>query len=118
MFSNEKFWDNLAVESYRFILKGKPGNAQIFMKLGLAYARTGKVVKAIRAFQKSIKLDKNNAETHYHLSKIYNEIGKEDDARRSMRKYSKLIREQETNTTKKASASRSMEDMLEQLRKR
>lgn len=87
-----KFWDELAVESYKVILKSKPNNALVHKNLGLAYLRLKKENKAIRSFQRAIKNNKKHAETYYHLGSAYQRVGKRTEAIRAFANYNKLMK--------------------------
>ncbi len=89
MFSNGRFWDELAIQSYREILKNKPDSALVHSNLGLAYVRIGRLNKAVRSFQRAIKCDKTFAEAHYHLGRAYQDLGKTTEAIRAFKNYSK-----------------------------
>lgn len=89
MLENTQFWDELAVQSYKTILKSNPDNALVHKNLGLAYARQGKINKAARAMQKAIKADKECLEAYYHLGTFYRELGKETEAKRAFNNYNK-----------------------------
>lgn len=91
--NNSHFWDELAIESYNTILKQFPKNPQkplIYKNLGLAYTRVNRLNKAVRAFQKAIKENKEFAEAYYHLATTYQMMGKKIEASRCFSNYKKF----------------------------
>ena len=90
MFSNRDFWDDLAIQSYRAILKKKPDSSLVHHNLGLAYIRVNKLNKAIRSFQRALKYDKTRPETYYHLGTTFRIVGKQKEAMRCFANYTKL----------------------------
>lgn len=91
MLENTQFWDELAIQSYKAILKKNPGESKIHKNLGLAYGRTGRLNKAARSFERAVKYDKDFAEAYYHLGTTYQKLGKKAEAIRSFNKYQKLM---------------------------
>ncbi len=89
MFSNRAFWDELAVQSYKSILKEKPDSALIHKNLGLAYVRMGRLNKAVRSFQRAVKNDKSYSEAYYHLGTTLQKMGKAKEALRAFANYTK-----------------------------
>ncbi|MBB64257.1 MAG: hypothetical protein CMO81_04265 [Waddliaceae bacterium] len=90
MTPSTQFWDELAIESYKAILKKRADHPLIHHNLGLAYIRVNKINKAIRSFQRAIKLDKEYADAYYHLGNAYQTAGKALEAARSFKKYLKF----------------------------
>jgi len=88
------FWDNLAIQSYKTLIKKNPNNAKIHNNLGLAYLRVGQTARAIRAFRKATRIDSDYAEAYYHLGTTYQKCGSINQARRSFIKYNKAIGEE------------------------
>lgn len=86
-----RFWDELAIDSYKSLLKKKP-NSLMYNNLALAYVRINRDNKAIRALQKAIKCDKNFLDAHYHLGVLYQKNNKPDLAKRCFKAYNKLLR--------------------------
>lgn len=89
MLDNTQFWDELAIQSYKSILKTNANNPLVHKNLGLAYARTGKLNKAARSLQRAVKADKNYLEAYYHLGTIYEKMGKKVEAIRAFSNYHK-----------------------------
>lgn len=94
MFPNTEFWDELAISSYKQILKKRPNSALIHKNLGLAYVRVGRLNKAVRSFERAIKADKSFTEAYYHLGTTLYKMGKKSQAIRSLTKYAKLQQEE------------------------
>lgn len=69
------FWDNLAIESYKFLLKKNPRSGLVYNNMGLAYLRLQQATKAIRSFKKAIKYAEGHTEARYHLGRIYQSQG-------------------------------------------
>jgi tetratricopeptide (TPR) repeat protein len=90
MFSHNAFWDQLAIDSYRAIIKRQPDSVIAHKNLGLAYVRIGRLNKAARSLQRAAKLDSKCAEAQYHLGCVYQSMGKEADAIRAFKKYQKI----------------------------
>ena len=88
--SNTRFWDDLAIQSYKDLLKKDPSNPLIHKNLGLAYVRIKKDNKAIRSFQRAIKAKKDYAEAYYHLGTLYQSMGKKAEAIRCYNNYHKF----------------------------
>ena len=95
MYGNTRFWDELAIQSYRTILKSKPNSALIHNNLGLAYVRIGKLNKAIRSFQRAIKCDPQYLDAHYHLGATCQKVGDLKGAARHLSRYKKLRTERD-----------------------
>ena len=89
MFSNRQFWDELAVQSYKAILKERPSSPLVHKNLGLAYVRMGKFNKAVRSFQRAVKCDKDFAEVYYHMGSTLQKMGKRKEAIRAFNNYGK-----------------------------
>jgi len=92
MASSNNFWDELAIQSYKTLLKKNPNNAKIHNNLGLAYQRTGQTRRAIRAFRKAIRCDASFAEAHYHLGTTYQKSGSVAQAIRCFMQYNKITK--------------------------
>ena len=90
MTASNHFWDDLAIQSYKTLLKKNPNNAKLHNNLGLAYLRTEQFSRAIRAFRKAIRCDKSFAEAHYHLGTTYERAGSVTQAIRSFAQYNKV----------------------------
>ena len=86
---NQAFWDQLAIDAYKSILKARPNNPKAHFNLGLAYLRTGRANKAIRSFLRSVKHDSASATTYYHLGKTYLQVGKVKESIRYFKHYQK-----------------------------
>lgn len=109
MFSNRQFWDDLAIQSYKEILKSKPDSPIIHNNLGLAYVRVNKINKAVRSFQRAVKYDKSFTEAYYHLGTALQKMGKKKEAVRAFNNYYKCADEAE----KKAGV---VSELLDELR--
>ncbi len=90
MFANRQFWDELAVQSYKAILKTKPDSAIIHTNLGLAYVRMGRHNKAVRCFQRAVKCNGHPPEAYYHMGTALQILGKRKEAIRAFSSYTKL----------------------------
>jgi tetratricopeptide (TPR) repeat protein len=99
MRTNTFFWDNLAVESYKTILKTKPTCALAHNNLALAYLRINKPNKAIRSFERAIKSDPGFDEAYYHLASAFEAEGKIPQALRYYKKFHKLKQDSKETTT-------------------
>ena len=109
MRDHSRFWDELAIKSYKTILKQNPHIAIVHNNMGLAYLRLGRPKKAIRAFEKAIKCDRTLTEAHYHLGTTYQNLGDDKAAIRCFKNYTKL------KTEKKPEES-IVEDLLRKLK--
>lgn len=89
MRSNTHFWDELAIQSYKSLIKKNPQNPLLHKNLGLAYTRVGKLNKAVRSLQRAIKADKDFLEAYYHLGTLYEQLGKKPEAIRAFSNYHK-----------------------------
>ena len=110
MFSNSPFWDNLAIQSYKTILKRNPNNALAHHNLALVYLRTDQLRKARRAFQSAVRYDKTCAESHYLLGTVHQRLGDHTSAIRCFNNYTKIIE-------KKTDGDSVVEKLVKQLRK-
>lgn len=97
MWSNTQFWDELAIQSYRTILKKSPKNPLVHKNLGLAYMRMNRLNKAARSFQRAIKNNKAYVEAYYHLGTCYERLGKKVEAIRAFNNYNKHIKKGQIN---------------------
>ena len=86
------FWDQLAIESYKYLLKRNKGQALIHNNMGLAYQRINRENKAIRAFEKAIKCDNTHIEAYYHLATLLKKQHKPKIALRYFKHYHNLLR--------------------------
>jgi tetratricopeptide (TPR) repeat protein len=93
MLHNSEFWDELAIQSYKAILKSKPNDALVHKNLGLAYMRVGKINKAARSFQRAIKANKEFVEAYYHLGTAQQALGRTTEAIRAFKKYKQLTQD-------------------------
>lgn len=91
--TNTHFWDQLAIKSYRSILKAKPGSALIHNNLGLAYVRVGNLAQAARSFRKAIRCDREYADPHYHLGTTEELMGNPDKALKHFKEFRRLTQE-------------------------
>ncbi len=91
MKTETEFWDELAVQSYKKLLKSKPNAAFLHKNLALAYIRQDKENKAIRSLQRAIKHDKEYLEAYYHLGTLYSQQDKPKEARVCFKKYNKIL---------------------------
>ncbi len=87
--TDTRFWDELAVQCYKDLLKHDPSNALIHNNLGIAYVRMDKLTKAVGCFQRAIKCKKNYSEAYYHLGTLYERLGKKAEAIRCFNLYHK-----------------------------
>ena len=111
MLHNNEFWDELAIQSYKAILKHKPDSAIVHKNLGLAYMRTGRVNKAARSFQRAVKSDSSFTEAYYHLGVAQRAMGRTKEAIRALNKYKTLTQELKQQTPV---VSELLEEMREQ----
>ena len=84
---NTAFWDSLAIETYKEIIKKNPNSGLAHFHLGLAYMRQQRDNKAVRCFQKALKCDKSLMTAYYHLSAAYKRMGKQTDATKSLERF-------------------------------
>ena len=94
MFSNTKFWDDLAIQSYKTLLKHQPDNALLHNNLGLAYVRIKRPNKAIRSFQRAIKYNKDYLDAYYHLGTLYKNLDRAVESKRCFNNYTRLVDEE------------------------
>lgn len=90
--TNTRFWDELAVQCYRNLLKQDSSNALLHNNLAIAYVRLGRLNKAVRSFQRAIKHQKDYAEAYYHLGMLYRQLEKRVEAIRCFNNYHKHMK--------------------------
>ena len=76
-----------AVEHYEFVLSLNPRYAKGYNNLGAAYMMGGDLKRAAQAFAKALKIDPDNADVHFHLSRLYKSQGLEARATTEMERY-------------------------------
>jgi tetratricopeptide (TPR) repeat protein len=84
------FWDDLAVRSYKYLLKNNPNSPLIHHNLGLVYQRLKNEDLAIRHFKKALKADVNHLDAYYHLGKLLIRTKRGKKARKYLEHYEKL----------------------------
>ena len=94
MQASTQFWDQLAIESYKAILKKKPECALVHKHLGIVFMRIGRLNKAIRSFQRAAKYKNDDPEVYYLLSSSYQQCEKNEEAIRCAKKYLNLSKAQ------------------------
>jgi tetratricopeptide (TPR) repeat protein len=92
MFQDKYFWDQLAIQSYKSLIKKTPDAAFLHQNLALAYVRINKENKAIRSLQRAIKINKNNPDAYYHLGTLYYKEEKFKQAATCFKHYNKLMK--------------------------
>lgn len=92
------FWDKLAIQAYKSLLKGNPNSSLAHHNLGLAYLRIGRANKAIRSFLRALKGDKLFSSAYYHLSTAYNLEGRPTKALHSLGLFRKLQEQDKQQT--------------------
>jgi len=60
-----------AADYYQAALKGAPGSASVFNKLGICYLQIHRYKEAKRSFERSIKADRNHADAYNNLCVAY-----------------------------------------------
>ncbi|MGD0792756.1 MAG: tetratricopeptide repeat protein [Terriglobales bacterium] len=60
-----------AVDFYRAALKGAPGNASLFNKIGMCQLQMHRDKEAKKSFERSIKADRNHADAYNNLGVTY-----------------------------------------------
>ena len=98
MAESTSFWDELAIQSYKTILKQKPEHPVIHHNLGLAYVRTGDLKKAASSFRKATRYDKSYAEAYYHLATTLQRLGNSASAIRAFGHYNRIQSERREST--------------------
>jgi Flp pilus assembly protein TadD len=58
--------------------------------LGEIHLKRGETALAIETLERAVALDPELFEAHYHLAQAYRRAGREEDARRSIARYSEL----------------------------
>ncbi len=97
---NQAFWDQMAIDAYRSILRQKPNSPIAHFNLGLAYMRTQRTNKAIRSFLRAVKCDKSSPTPYYHLGKAYLQEGKMQEALRYFKHYQRATDKNQLSESK------------------
>lgn len=79
-----------AVEHYSRAIHIQPDFAFAHQGLGAAWSKLGQPQKALEALLTAARLDPLNSNTHYRLSMVYRELGREADSRRELAAFQKL----------------------------
>ena len=91
MFKDTEFWDQLAINTYKSLLKKNPDTSFLHQNLALAYMRTNKTNKAITSLKRAIKCDNKNIDAYYHLATFYYQTKQYRQALIQFKKYKKLV---------------------------
>ena len=62
-----------AVDYYQAALKGAPGNASVFNKIGICQLMMQRYKEAKKSFERAIQADRNHADAYNNLGVIYYE---------------------------------------------
>src|SRR5208337_3951992 len=60
-----------AIDYYRAALKGAPGNAPVFNKIGICQLMMQRYKEAKKSFERAIRADRNHADAYNNLGVIY-----------------------------------------------
>ncbi len=71
------------------------GNASTHFELGIALERLRLFSEAVREFLRAAELDPKDSAAHYRLSRLYDRLGKPEDARREREIHAKLVAAEE-----------------------
>src|SRR5271167_1561380 len=77
-----------AIEYYQAALKGAPGNASLFNKIGMCQLQMHRDKEAKRSFERSIKADHNHADAYNNLGATYYDMHNNNAA---IKQYEKAI---------------------------
>ncbi len=77
-----------AIDYYRAALKGAPGNASVFNKIGICQLMMQRYKEAKKSFERAIKTDHNHADAYNNLGVIYYQARNYNAA---IRQYEKAI---------------------------
>jgi tetratricopeptide (TPR) repeat protein len=83
-----------AEESFETARSLEPDFPDPLTFLGEIHLKRGETALAIENLERAVALDPELFEAHYHLAQAYRRAGREDDARRSIARYSELKRRQ------------------------
>jgi len=64
-------WNAKAIEIFHFVLDVLPGSPGVYINLGNAYERSGRIVKAIVQYQHALKINPYLCQAHYNLALIH-----------------------------------------------
>jgi tetratricopeptide (TPR) repeat protein len=81
---------NEAISDLEKATESDPGDSKAQRTLGQSYEATGKLAKAVRAYQGSLAADPEQPEIHYNLAIIYKSQSKTDEAIQELNKAIKL----------------------------
>jgi len=69
-----------AIAEWKKALESNPGEAVVYLNLGVALARMGKPDEAIAQYRKALAITPDAAEVHFRLGSALNDTGKFDEA--------------------------------------
>ena len=81
---------NKAAEYFENAAKNAPDNELILRDLGAVYLQTGRETKARVVLEKAVKINWNDADAHFQLSRAYNLIGEPALAKKHLEIFQKL----------------------------
>jgi Tfp pilus assembly protein PilF len=83
-----------ANSEYEFALKAaakkEPGNIQVYKSLGAVYLRQGKLNEALKAYKLATEISPGDAQAHFYLASVYNELKDSRPAEEELRQAIKL----------------------------
>ncbi|MGO9862111.1 MAG: tetratricopeptide repeat protein [Terriglobales bacterium] len=85
-----------AVDFYRAALKGTPGNASLFNKIGICQLQIQNFKEAKKNFERAIRLDRKHADAYNNLGVVYYETRNYNPA---IRQYEKAIALQDASAS-------------------
>ncbi|HUO77326.1 MAG TPA: tetratricopeptide repeat protein [Thermodesulfovibrionales bacterium] len=75
-----------AIETYKHLIKVKPGAGYAYFKMGTAYDRINKPAEAIEAFKKSVQYMPKHAMTYNNMGVAYGKLNKYQDEIAALKK--------------------------------
>lgn len=76
-----------AVECFDMVLRVDPFSAKAYTKLSHAYWKQGRTEDALNSMMRALELEPNDQETILQCSRIFRELGHEDDCREVLNSY-------------------------------
>ena len=73
-----------AIETFRRVVRARPGHAAAFSALGSAYREAGNFTEARAALERAVELDPNDLRAHYQLGLVYAKLGDKEAAKRML----------------------------------
>lgn len=82
----ERKQDAEAEEAFKVVLEINPETINVYNSLGVIYRRGGRYREAVTMYHKAIKVDSENENIYYNLSRAYVELKKTDSATDAVKK--------------------------------